>query len=149
MAEASATEPRSTRGWFRSRDDDAFLPAQQAICTWRDLSYLLRSNIRCSDVTVCYLTLNDWSRGKQFILFPENVSRYEPNKTLRFERNKIKWFSDSPVTKRFVILEDAINRSIFAGNYALSSSDVIDFAMPAQRRFTGKRFSVKCYVTSN
>jgi len=45
--------------------------------------------------TYKHLTLNDWSRGKQLILFP----KAEPRETLRFEGNKINWFPERPVIK--------------------------------------------------
>ena len=40
-------------------------------------------------------------------------------------------------------------RPTFAGNSALLTSDVIDFALlPAQRLLAGNSFTVRCHVTS-
>ena len=87
-------------------------------------------------------------------MFPEA----EPRETLRFEENKINCFprdqslSDLSYSQRRhqkTQCENGGRRSTFAGNSALLLSDVIDFAMlPAQRFLAGKRFIVRCHVTS-
>ena len=57
---------------------------QQRNDKWTQLA--LRGNLQ-------YLTLNDWSRGEQWILFPENlnVSRDEVEGNIEI-RGKQKWF---------------------------------------------------------
>ena len=72
-------------------------------------------------------------------MFPEA----EPRETLRFEeRFEICYIANEDITC------NGGRRSTFAGNSALSPSDVIDFAMlPAQRFLSGNSFIVRCYVT--
>ena len=87
----------------------------------------LREGLLC----VTYQTLNDYTRGKQLILFPENLC---------FQRRSWKFTKPSCNGGRW---------STFAGNSALLHSDFIDFAMlPAQRILAGNTFMVGCHVTS-
>ena len=52
-----------------------------------------------------YLTLNDWSRGEQWILFPENpnVSRDEAEGNIEILGKQNSLFPKGPVIKWFVI----------------------------------------------
>ena len=52
-----------------------------------------------------YWTLNDWSRGEQWILFPENlnVSRYEVKGNIEIRGKQNSLFPKGPVIKWFVI----------------------------------------------
>lgn len=71
---------------------------------------------------MCFEVYYANSQGKQFILFPGNISTCESNTQL------------------------AVN--IF-GNRACIPCNVIDFALlPALRILAGKRFIVRCHVTS-
>ncbi len=64
-----------------------------------------------------HLTLNDWSRGKQSILFPKdlNVSPRRSRSDLLYSTTKTK--------------KNGGHRSTVAANSALLPSDVIEFAM--------------------
>ena len=98
-------------------------------------------------------------------MFPEKVGG-----TLRFEGNKINWFPDGPVIKKKKTnktLKNALNlmttsrhplsrsvhaqeRSKFAGNSSMLSSDVILFAtLHAHGLLAANSSFVRCHVTMN
>ena len=55
-----------------------------------------------------YLTLNDWSRGEQWILFPENlnVSQDEVEGNIEIQGKKNSLFPKGPVIKWFAIQQN-------------------------------------------
>ena len=61
-----------------------------------------------SHVKISYLTLNDWSRGEQWILFPENlnVSRDEVEGNIEIRGKQNSLFPKGPVIKWFVIKQN-------------------------------------------
>ena len=78
----------------------------------------------------------------------------QPRETLKLEGNKINCFSrDHSLTDLLYSTKrntcNGSRRSTFAGDSALLSSDVIDFALlPAQTLLAGNSFIVRCHVTS-
>ena len=89
---------------------------------------------------MCFEVYYASSQGKQFILFPGNLS-------VEILGNR-----DSLYSQRRNISTCESNTQLAVnifGNRARIPCDVIDFALlPALRILAGKRFIVRCYVTS-
>ena len=64
--------------------------------------------------TRLHLTLNDWSRGEQWILFPENliVSRDEVEGNIEIRGQQISLFPKGPVIKWFVIEQNKTKANV-------------------------------------
>ena len=74
------------------------------------------------------MTINEWSQGKQLILFSKNLS--------------VSWGGNFDAG-------NSLNLTVMAvvGQQALLHSDIIDFAILSTQRFWREQFYVRYYVT--
>ena len=101
--------------------------------TW--LLYIMQTSVPCPGKEV---KIKHWSLGRQFILFPENLKRFEGIKINCFSRDQwfVTYISWNFWSWKFIKpLCNCARQPTFAGNSALLPSDVIDFAMFLAQRF--------------
>ena len=125
-------------------------------------------NLNWIRVTIKHLTLNDWSRGEQWILFPENlnVSRDEVEGNIEIRGKQYSLFPKGPVVKWFVIQQTKTKAKFenraeipaitcnsgqhFAGNSELFHLWRHSFRNVARLwQLAGNSFIVRCHVTMN
>ena len=111
---------------------------------------------------------NDWSRGEQWILFPENliVSRDEVEGNIEIRGQQISLFPKGPVIKWFVIEQNKTKAKFenraeipaitcnsgqhFAGNSELFPVWCHSFRNVARSwHLAGNSFIIRCHVTMN
>ena len=122
--------------------------------------YNSESSCRIYALVVKHLTLNDWSRGERWILFPENLPRI----SIRGKQNSL--FPKGPVIKWFVIEQNKTKAKFencaeipaitwnsgqhFAGNSELFPVWRHSFRNVARSwHLAGNGYIVRCHVTMN